>query len=397
MIMKIILLGMEFSIGNRGCEALAYSFVNELCEISKEMNFNLDISTVVFFDKPEVYVPNTDNKINCIKIKYKDKNFWVKLKHEFDDSDIIFDFTMGDSFSDIYGMKRFVTATMIKELAVRSKTTYVLGPQTYGPYKSVIARKWAKHILKKSTYVFARDRLSKELAEKLSKCQVKQTIDVAFALPYTEGRNYKDSDDTVLVGFNPSGLLWTGGYTGDNQFNLKVDYQEYCWKLLEKLNNNNKYKVCLISHVGQEKTQNTDDVGYENDYDVCMIINRKFPEMKVLKSGDTPMDIKSDIAAMDVMIGARMHATIAAFSSGVATIPFSYSRKFEGLYNSIGYDYIIHATKENTDYAVEKSMDYIERWAELKDKVNVSMTMVNKEQAEFRNDLKKIIGELGDI
>ena len=32
-----------------------------------------------------------------------------------------------------------------------------------------------------------------------------------------------------------------------------------------------------------------------------------------------------------------MHATIGAISSGVATIPFSYSRKFEGLFGNLEY------------------------------------------------------------
>jgi hypothetical protein len=48
-------------------------------------------------------------------------------------------------------------------------------------------------------------------------------------------------------------------------------------------------------------------------------------------------DAKSFISGLDFLIGARMHATIAAFSSGVPVVPISYSRKFEGLYGALGY------------------------------------------------------------
>ena len=54
-----------------------------------------------------------------------------------------------------------------------------------------------------------------------------------------------------------------------------------------------------------------------------------------------------------------MHATIAAFSAGVADIPFSYSRKFEGLYDSLGYPYVIHGCTDTTVQAINKTIEWI--------------------------------------
>ena len=79
-----------------------------------------------------------------------------------------------------------------------------------------------------------------------------------------------------------------------------------------------------------------------------------------------PIEAKNFIAEMDVFVGARMHATIGAFSAGVVTIPFSYSRKFEGLYNSLGYPYTIDARKIDTQTAIKLTLEYINNSEPLK-------------------------------
>lgn len=69
---------------------------------------------------------------------------------------------------------------------------------------------------------------------------------------------------------------------------------------------------------------------------------------------------------MDVFIGSRMHATIGSISSGVATIPFSYSRKFEGLFGNLEYPYVISARKFSLEEALEKSKSWIQNYEILK-------------------------------
>ena len=49
--MKVVLMGLEFSINNLGCEALSYSFVSELYRIAEAQGKNLELSTIVFADK----------------------------------------------------------------------------------------------------------------------------------------------------------------------------------------------------------------------------------------------------------------------------------------------------------------------------------------------------------
>ena len=386
--MKVVLMGLEFFINNLGCEALSYSFVSELYEISKKRGEALEVKTIVFADQKVPYIPGTDIPIQCIGIHYKSIKFWKEIKREFKEADYIFDFTMGDSFSDIYGTKRFVLDALVKTAAIHSGTPYILGPQTYGPYKSAFVRKWAKWILKKASSVYTRDEQSQKLAEKLSMREVILTTDVAFALPYE--KRMLGAEGKIKIGFNPSGLLWAGGYTKDNQFGLALDYQEYCYRVCDELSKDPKYEVYLIPHVG---TTSEFDDATENDSAACGKLQKSHPEMKILSEISTPMDIKGCLAAMDIFIGARMHATIGAFSSGVATIPVSYSRKFEGLYDSLEYGYLVHAREDSTDEAVKKTMEYIRQYETLKVSVEKSLGIVRDKQTIFRehllNDLKR--------
>lgn len=386
--MKVVLMGLEFFINNLGCEALSYSFVSELYYIAREQKKELEVSTIVFADQKTPYIPDSDIPIKCIKIRYESLDFWKEIREEFSSSDFIFDFTMGDSFSDIYGMKRFLLDALVKTTAVKSCTPYILGPQTYGPYKNRITKIWARWIMKRADTIFTRDEKSKKTAEELCGREVFLTTDVAFALPYQ--KQMLGEPDKVKVGFNPSGLLWSGGYTGKNQFGLSVDYQQYCWEVCEILSRNPKYEIFLIPHVGTASEFEDD---YENDSSVCYLLQKKYPNMKILNEINTPMDVKGYIAAMDVFIGARMHATIGAFSSGVATIPVSYSRKFEGLYDSLDYGYLVHALTDSTQEAVRKTIAYIENYQELRENVVLSMGIVKEKQKFFRESLEQFISQ----
>ena len=99
-------------------------------------------------------------------------------------------------------------------------------------------------------------------------------------------------------------------------------------------------------------------------------IKRKIDNVNVVEPFNNPIEAKSLISSMDIFVGARMHATIAAFSSGVACIPMSYSRKFTGLYNSLGYDYVVDLERANDKEVVALVDSYIKNYRELTKAVN---------------------------
>lgn len=389
--MKVVLLGLEFYIGNRGCEALTYSFLEELNQAAAETGLKIDVEALVMaWGEGRIFSENL-RSVTIVRIEPKKASFWKRCRSMFAGSDLIVDFSMGDSFSDMYGTKRFFIFTAVKELAVRSGTPFVLGPQTYGPFCRRWVQRWAAGIIKRSRQVYARDDLSREYVYELCGRECVQTTDVAFSLPYRPAASSGKEDGRIRVGINVSGLLWQGGYTTDNQFGLKVDYQEYCRKIIQNLLEEKKYRISLIPHVG-----NRSDQRGENDFSASMELKKLFRELEIADRLESAVEIKSEIAKTDIFIGARMHATIAAFSAGVATIPFSYSRKFEGLYRSIGYDYVIEALRITTEEAIETTMDYIRQYEKLRERVAWSMEIVKEKQKLFRQELVGLLTEISD-
>ena len=352
---KIGLLGLAFGSTNKGCEALGYGFLNVLEKVAVETKNEFEI---LIFERCDVNLihKNGDYKHLHLKsipipgissisnINTHRKNFRI--------CNYIFDFTAGDSFSDIYGMKRFVQRTALKRLAEKSGKPFILGSQTYGPYKSVFARFFAGRVIKKATAVYARDQLSCDRVKRLTKRDADLTVDVAFALQYNP---MTIESGKIKVGFNPSGLLWQGGYNKSNQFSLTVDYQTYCREVISRLLNSGKYEIYLIPHVISDDYSEID-----NDNVACRDLKKEFEQLIEAPGFSTPVEVKSYISAMDVFTGARMHATIAAFTTGVPVIPFSYSTKFEGLFKSMGYDHVLSATKINTKSAIRKTIRMIE-------------------------------------
>lgn len=378
--MRVSLLGVEFHSGNRGCGALAYSIVEILKKVCIEKKEDLHITGILFLEQS---VPDMKDEIKitieCIKIAPKKLDFWKQCKQAFRESDVVIDFSMGDSFSDIYGKKRFYLATLLKLLAIRNGK-FIMGPQTIGPFDSLVAQRVAAHILKNSWMIFVRDTKSMLYAKEFSGVTPLLTTDVAFSLPYKPRK--KQNDGKIHIGFNPSGLLWDGTKEFSTDKHLVLDYKEYVRKVMDVWTSRDGYVVHLIPHVFSY-----DGVGPENDMRACMEIQKEYPNTVIEIDFDSPMEIKSVISTMDVFIGARMHATIAAFSSGVATIPFSYSRKFEGLYQDLEYCYLISATTMDTTTAVQRTIDWVDQLDMLHEEVLCAQKNLAEKQKVFYDAL----------
>ncbi|MFR2859785.1 MAG: polysaccharide pyruvyl transferase family protein [Alistipes ihumii] len=217
-----------------------------------------------------------------------------------------------------------------KSWARRLRRQYILLPQTIGPYASEEARRKAARSMSAAGLIFARDRMSFDCArELLPPKPVERTIDAAFFLPYE--KTAFDGEKTK-VGINISGLLWHGGYTRNNQFGLRSDYSRTMLGILDAFSSRQDVELHLISHV----IGRPDFV--DEDTHVVGKLRARYPRAIVAPAFRTPVEAKSYIAGMDFFAGARMHACIAAVSSGVPVYPLAYSRKFNGLFvETLGY------------------------------------------------------------
>ena len=350
--------------------------------MAKENNIKLDIVSVNY-NKFNLIGKNYE--IKDLKVKYKSPLFYIKYLKVIIESDLIFDFTGGDSFTDIYGKSRFLKESFLKLLAIWCNKKLILGPQTIGPFKSKWIKNIACSIMKKSKQVYTRDEVSFDYVKKM-KINAINTTDVAFMLP-VESVDMKKENNVLSVGINVSGLLWNGGYTGNNQFGLKFDYQMYIKKIIEAFMEMGA-KIYLIGHVLPKE-----DNSPEDDYAVCQKIHEQYTDTVLAPRFKTPMEAKGYIANMDFFIGSRMHATVAAFSTKVPTVPVAYSRKFQGLYGSLGYDYVIDAKKETLEDAITKTFNYVKNRLLLKKDIEKSLLIVHKKNNEFVSSLNKMFFE----
>jgi hypothetical protein len=156
------------------------------------------------------------------------------------------------------------------------------------------------------------------------------------------------------VGLNVSGLLMNGGYAGGNEYGLGFDYADLTHRLIAALLARGDCDVHLVPHVLAPHLP-VDDDGAAADR-----LKAAYPALQRHPDFTSASDAKSFISGLDFLIGARMHATIAAFSSGVPVVPISYSRKFEGLYGALGYKWLVNARGMDTETALARIMDALD-------------------------------------
>lgn len=271
-----------------------------------------------------------------------------KTLRRIDSADICYSISGGDSFSDIYGLRRFIYVTLPQILFIVLGKPLVQLPQTYGPYKTAISRAITRYILLKSEKIWSRDRRGREVVEKLigiidANKKFHISYDLGFMLEpkmpsepdYGFDLNTVQNRDTQLIGINISGLLYKGGYDGKNMFGLSSDYKDMMDRLITYLVSERNFMVILVPHVFGS------DGNFENDIAACEDIRERLSTRLdgglFVANGDFDQhSIKWVISLCDLFIGSRMHACIAATSLGIPTISIAYSDKFLGVMEMIG-------------------------------------------------------------
>lgn len=254
--------------------------------------------------------------------------------------DIVFDTSEGDSFTDIYGIKRCLLQSLSKLAAARLSGGLVLSPQTIGPFNAPWSRALARHVTGKAKLTFARDHLSTEALHALGiRDRIDEVIDVAFRLPYTAGERL--AGDRIGVGVNVSGLM----YLAAHRFQMTIDYPAFIRTLLDRLTRRDDVEVWLVPHVLAEGSE-------DDDAAVNRLIAAEFPKARLAPVFRSSVEAKSFISRLDAFTGARMHACIAAFSSGVPVVPIAYSRKFNGLFQSLDYSRFVDGRSATNEAAL---------------------------------------------
>ena len=264
------------------------------------------------------------------------------------EADIIGSLAGGDSFSDIYGLRRFFYVSLPQLLVLLLDKPLTLLPQTLGPFNGFTARTVGGFIMRRAEQVYARDRESLEEVRALlgrSQSKLAFSYDMAFLLEPVapckkNGWLADNGDPTPLVGFNVSGLLYRGGYTGNNMFGLKSDYQELVRRIIRYFIEQKGARVVLVPHVFGSADDRESDlaanaaIGHE-------LGNQYGGKLQVISEECDEHEMKYLIGQCDFFLGSRMHACIAALSQGVPAVGLAYSKKFLGVLRTIGAEGLV--------------------------------------------------------
>ena len=279
-------------------------------------------------------------------------------------ANLVGDVRGGDSFSDIYGLKRFCLAFLPVLSVLLIKGSIVHFPQTYGPFSTRTSRFLAGFLLRRSSMVIARDLKSQSIAQELvgSRLKVRLSPDVAFALHSEAPENF--SMDPLLegvlpagtIGVNVNGLMFNGGYHGGNMFGLKLDYRAFVPALISRLLAKTTADILLVPHTLAEPGDP------ESDNDACRLARELLTPEEQLRvrivTGDYDAhQLKGIIRQCDFFIGSRMHSCIAALSQGVPCVGVAYSMKFAGVFESVGMeDWVIDGRAVDSEGTITETL-----------------------------------------
>lgn len=398
---RVILANAPVNNGNRGCVALSITSLCILKRIFQEKGIDAQIflpDSAIPENGQHSYHVNGLEDLDYASCDYPPtsiRDFLRALLHPrnslnsmriFHNCDFILDIGQGDSFADIYGAKRFAKIDKIHKVARWFRKPYCIMPQTIGPFNNEIIKCQAIKSIEKASHVMTRDEQSLECVKEIAPKQkrVFQHIDVAFFMPYLKINQDKNF---VHVGLNVSALMWNGGYNRNNQFGLIDDYKTVVHTIIDYFLSLSDVKVHLVPHVvGQERN-------IENDYEVSYELWREYNNANLLLAPFAlgPIEIKSYIAGLDFFMGARMHATIGAFSSGVPVVPMAYSRKFNGLFeDTLDYHYMTDLKTQAADEVLSTIKDAFEKRSELKDIIQNRMnTTIKEREQQLYDDLQE--------
>ncbi|MBF9046422.1 hypothetical protein LSUCC0031_04760 [Rhodobacterales bacterium LSUCC0031] len=264
-------------------------------------------------------------------------------------SHAVLDISGGDSFTDLYGPKRFRAMILSKRLALAAGVPLVLLPQKLGPFHDPANRAEAVDVMRRAKAIWVRDAdsyafLQDALGADFDPMRHRLGVDVAVALPARRPlaldralTGWLTSDRSFpLAGLNVSGLLCNDPIGAQQTFGLAASHLDQVTALASALlQADPKLRLLLIAHVHRPEGDP------ESDLTAAKALRARLGDIgaervRIIEERLPAMELKWVLSQLDWFAGARMHATIGAFSSGVPTLGLGYSDKAYGVFAECG-------------------------------------------------------------
>ncbi len=255
---------------------------------------------------------------------------------EYTESDFIVDLS-GDMLTEDYGphvaYSHFIP--ILTALFLHKKV--FLCAQSIGRFK--ITAFLARYIFKRVEMITVRDGISLRYLESMgiSSESLSMTADMAFLLEPVNGKEIKSIFQRENIPCNKSGFLGVSlsqlvesKYEKNNPHSKETDFRDMFAASLDTICSELDLEVLFVSHV-------TGPASKKDDRIISRDIQRRMKQKAyVLEDDYRPEELKGMIGHCTIFLGARMHANIAALSSGIPVTAISYSHKTSGIMEMFG-------------------------------------------------------------
>lgn len=373
---------------NRGCEAIVRSSANIIKEEIKDSTINLGS----FRPYTDIEIPKIDKIydardtqikkyslewiVSSLKVKlFKDETYAYKTIHkniinEIKNSDICLSIG-GDNYC--YG-EQPGWYEIDKEIKKQGKKLVLwcasIGEEDMSPKKL--------EDLKLFDLILARETITYNMLKSKGLDNVRLVADPAFTMEKEELGLPKGWQEGNTVGLNFSPLVWK----------RNKESQVAVRDLINHILDTTDMTIALTPHVIEEEN---------NDYEV---LNKYYEEFKntgrviILPDNLNAIQYKGYIARMRFFIGARTHATIAAYSNCVPTMVLGYSVKSKGIAKDIfGEEKLVLGIEEisNSDKLKSKFDEMINEEDDLKKILEKSIPHIKEMSHKSPKYLKELM------
>lgn len=393
---KVYLCGHTGS-ENRGCEAIVrstikilnYANLHEIKLFSWDRKYDeflgLDQNVdIVSYPQKNILKKSIDFILKKI---IKDKSFAYNYYNSIiieraDKNDLIFNIG-----GDIYCYDEPMLCYSLNKMAKKKDIKTIFWGCSID--EKIYHRKLSVDDINRYNYIAVRESLSQKIFNDvlINKKKLHRICDPAFLLDIKKTQLPEFFIKENTVGINISPLVFNNVDDLNDMMYLNVFYL-IAW-ILEETNMN----ICLIPHVYNIE-RNSQDIK------VLKKIYSKFSDTKrisIIQEELSCCELKYIISNCRFFLGARTHATIAAYSTSIPTIALSYSIKSRGIARDLFGEeehYVISWKNINKKEKIKEMMSYlIENEANIKAKYNSTLPAYKETVLEAVNQIKEIIND----
>lgn len=247
------------------------------------------------------------------------------------DADLVVDLS-GDMLTEDYGPHVAYSHFLPILIAQAMRRPYMICAQSIGPFK--YTRALARRVLGGAALITVREEITRDYLYKLGipEDKVVTTADMAFLLKpasdhiidSTFRQERIDSDGKPVLGISLSNLAYNH-YRKRNPAAAGTEFTRLFAGILDTISSQYNCRIVFVPHVTGPRPSADDRIFAER-------ITRFMHTSATVIQGDyTPDILKGIISRFDLYMGTRMHANIAALTSGIPTLAIAYSHKTDGI------------------------------------------------------------------